>query len=208
MRKKTVLIVVVILALGLIGTGLSTLYQRNEYIRDPHYDPKSMGPPTGTIKVFYGFPLAWNGYSQIEFGFRISAPSTYWFSLAPLLLDAAFWFAISFFVSFITIKSARVLNLVAMIRAGVLGMKTSIILLVMSLLFIFIGIGLCLFAQSSTRYTALLLIDWKAIYLDVGLRLIGSGTVTLIATLSVMLWKPSNARVRQGDADTLDSREV
>jgi len=85
----------------------------------------------------------------------------------------------------------------------------------MSLLFIVIGVGLCLFAQSSAlestevaRPRVLWIVDWMTGYLDVGLRLIGSGTVTLIATLSVMLWKPSNVRVRQGYADAPNSHEV
>ena len=69
----------------------------------------------------------------------------------------------------------------AIARAGVLGMKTSIMLLVMSLFFIVIGVGLCLVARP---------------YLDLGLRLSGSGTIALIATLSVMLWKPSNVTTR------------
>jgi hypothetical protein len=199
MRKKTVLIALVILALGLVGTGLSALYTRNEYIGEP---------PVVTFKKSYGFPLVWHGYSLIYKGWiPYGFPSEYWFSLESLLLDAAFWFVISFFVSFVALKSARALNLVARIRAGVLGMKTSIILLAMSLLFIVIGVGLCLFAQTGTAQA------WfgyviRARYFDLGLRLIGSGTATLIATLSVMLWKPSNVRVRQGYADAPNSHEV
>ena len=210
MRKKTVLIALVILAFGLVGTGLSTLYKQNEGIVIT-----LMG---FTREVSYGFPFGWYGYSFTVTGIPDYhwglPPLSYWFSLESLLLDVAFWFVISFFVSFVALKSARALNLVARIRAGVLGMKTSIILLVMSLLFIVIGVGLCLVAQSSAlestevRWYIIPSVDWMAGYLDVGLRLIGSGTVTLIATLSVMLWKPSNPRVRQGDAGILDSREV
>jgi hypothetical protein len=204
MRKKTVLIALVILALGLVGTGLSTLYTRYEGTREP-YIIKSSGLPITTFKVSYGFPLVWHGYSLIYKGWiPWGFPSEYWFSLESLLLDAAFWFAISFFGSFVAIKSARALNLVATARAGVLnllaiaracvlGMKTSIILLVMSVFFIVIGVGLCLVARP---------------YLELGLRLIGSGTFTLIATLSVMVWKPTNVRLRHGYADAPDSREV
>jgi len=210
MRKKTVLIALVILAFGLVGTGLSTLYKQNEGIVIT-----LMG---FTREVSYGFPFGWYGYSFTVTGIPDYhwglPPLSYWFSLESLLLDVAFWFVISFFVSFVALKSARALNLVARIRAGVLGMKTSIILLVMSLLFIVIGVGLCLVAQSSAlestevRWYIIPSVDWMAGYLDVGLRLIGSGTVTLIATLSVMLWKPSNVRVRQGYADAPNSHEV
>jgi len=200
MRKKSALIVLVILAFGLVGTGLSALYQRNEYIREPYYDPKSSGPPIGTIKVSCGFPLGWYGYSEVSAFWEFSTEN-YWFSLGSLLLDAAFWFAVSFFVSLAAIKSARALNLVAIARACVVGMKTSIILLVMSLLFIVIGVGLCFVAQTSGFGRTLG-------HLDVGLRLIGSGTFTLIATISVMLWKPSSVRVRPKYADTPNFREV
>jgi hypothetical protein len=174
MRKKSVLIVLVILALGLVGIGLSTLYTQYGYTGDFS---------KGTFKVSYGFPLVWYGYSVTTGRMPFFGPEVYWFSLGSLFLDAAFWFAISFFVSFVAIKSARALNLVAIARVGVLGMKTSIMLLVMSLFFIVIGVGLCLVAQTSGFGRTLG-------YLDVGLRLIGSGTVILIATFSVMLWKP------------------
>ena len=204
MRKKTALIVVVILAFGLVGTGLSALYKQNEGIVIT-----LMG---FTRKESYGFPLGWYGYSFAVTGIPHKGywglpPLSYWFSLESLLLDVAFWFAVSFFVSFAAIKSARALNLVARIRAGVLGMKTSIILLAMSLLFIVIGVGLCLFAQTGTAQAWF---DYviRARYFDLGLRLIGSGTATLIATLSVMVWKPSNVRVRQGYADDPNSHEV
>jgi len=187
MRKKSVLIALAILALGLIGTGLSTLYKQNEYIGEP---------PVVTFKESYGFPLGWQGYSFTETGIPYNnyweiphSPRVYWFSLESLLLDAAFWFAISFFVSFTAIKSARALNLVGIARASALGMKTSIMLLVMSLFFIVIGVGLCLVAQASG-------FDRMSGYLDVGLRLIGSGTVSLIAILSMILWKPSSVSVR------------
>jgi hypothetical protein len=179
MRTKSALIVLAVLALGLVGIGLSTLYTQNEY----------SASITGTIekdvsKVSHGFPLGWYGYTQ-TYSWNKSysghwgpppfvATKISWFSLESLLLDVSFWFAISFFASLTAIRSARTLNLVAIARACVLGMKTSLMLLVMSLFFMVVGVGLCLVAQP---------------YLDVGLRLIGSGTIVLIATFSVMLWK-------------------
>ena len=109
MRKKSVLIALVILAFGLVGTGLSTLYKQNEQIAIT-----LMG---FTQKVSYGFPLGWYGYSFAVTGIPRNdywglPPLSYWFSLESLLLDVAFWFAISFFVSFVALKSARALNLV------------------------------------------------------------------------------------------------
>jgi hypothetical protein len=66
---------------------------------------------TATFKVSYGFPLGWYGHSHTE-GSAIPVngyPETYWFSLGSLLLDAAFWVAISFLVSFAAIKSVNTL---------------------------------------------------------------------------------------------------
>lgn len=102
MRKKTVLIVPVILALGLIGTILSTLYEKNEYL--------GQNSPFGVWKVSYGLPLAWRGYSYyiVTQGPR-SAPIANWFSLESLLLDGAFWFVISFFVSVAAMQLAKIL---------------------------------------------------------------------------------------------------
>lgn len=179
MRNKSALIALVILALGLVGASLSTLYEHDEY----------SGLLGGTFKASYGFPLSWHGYST-NYGVPmfnnnlqpVSSPVFYWFSLEAFLLDVAFWFGISFFVSLVAIKVARALNLVEMARAGVLGMKTSIMLLVMSLFFIVVGVGLSLVAQMSA-------FGGMSDYLNVGSRLIGSGTIALIATLSDMLWK-------------------
>jgi hypothetical protein len=101
MRKRTLLIALVILALGLIGTGLSALYQQNERIHIT-----TMG---FTRKVSYGFPLSWYGYSDTR-GIWVPFSMTNWFSLESLVLDAVFWFAISFFVSLGAIKSVNILH--------------------------------------------------------------------------------------------------
>jgi hypothetical protein len=102
MRKKTVLIALIILALGLIGTGFSALYEQGEFIVTNF--------PMGTRKVSYGFPLMWYGYSYAVVMFPVSTPRLYWFSLESLLLDAAFWFAISFVVCIATMKSVNMLH--------------------------------------------------------------------------------------------------
>jgi hypothetical protein len=101
LRKKSVLIVLVILAIGLVGTGLSAFYMQNEYSADTTVTKF-------TDKISHGFPLGWYGHSDTWGGIPFSA--TYWFSLESLLLDAAFWVAISFFVSFGAIKSVNRLH--------------------------------------------------------------------------------------------------
>lgn len=102
MRKNTVLIVLAILALGLIGTGFSALYEQGEFIVDSF--------PMGTIKVSYGFPLVWYGYSYAEVMIPVSTPRSYWFSLESFLLDIAFWVTISFLVWVATMKSVSMLR--------------------------------------------------------------------------------------------------
>ena len=102
MRKRTLLVALTILALGLIGTGLSALYERDEFILTNF--------PMGTRKISYGFPLGWQGYSIVEVGIPDATPEIHWFSLGSLLLDAAFWFAISFFVYIAELKSVNMLH--------------------------------------------------------------------------------------------------
>ena len=107
-KRTVILVVLVTLALGLIGTSLSTLYEQNEwtelYI---------------ILKVSYGFPMAWHGYSQnysqnysqFQLGPPplVNPPKIYWLSLGSLLLDVAFWFAISFCLCIPTITSMKIL---------------------------------------------------------------------------------------------------
>jgi hypothetical protein len=106
MRKRTLLIALAVIALGLIGTELSTLYKQNEYIGigGPLHNP------LGTIKTSYGFPLGYYGYSIDEYDLRIHGPQIYWFSLGSLLLDAAFWFAISSIGCISIIKSMNIFH--------------------------------------------------------------------------------------------------
>jgi len=106
MRNKSVLIILVILSIGLIGTGLSALYTQKGYT------DFTLGM-TITLKTSYGFPLSWHGYSQTSGDVIPVKPLPSfdnWFSLESLLLDAALWFAISFFVTFATIKSVNMLH--------------------------------------------------------------------------------------------------
>jgi len=105
MRNRSVLFVLVILAMGLIGTGLSTLYTQR--------DDTGVHGLLVVTKVSCGFPIGWYGYSLIS-GDVLRAlppsPSFYWFSLESFLLDFALWFAVSFFVTFTTLKSVNMLH--------------------------------------------------------------------------------------------------
>ena len=54
-KGTAILVALIILAFGVIGTGLSAFREQNELIVD--------GWPMSTLKVAYGFPLGWYGYS-------------------------------------------------------------------------------------------------------------------------------------------------
>jgi hypothetical protein len=89
-KKRTVILIALMtLALGLIGTGFSTLYEQDVFILPENQE-------TITSKVSYGFPLAWHGYSITEPNFPppimpgATYNPTYWFSLESL-----FWMVCS-----------------------------------------------------------------------------------------------------------------
>jgi len=97
MRKRTLLVAMAILALGLIGLSLSAQYQQpNELILKPLW----------TVKTSYGFPLSWYGYSEQIVS--LDGKSIYWYSVESLLIDSVVWFAISFFVCVATFKSVNI----------------------------------------------------------------------------------------------------
>jgi len=111
-KRTSILIALAILTLGLVGISLSTLYEQ--------YESEFLGTnfPLGLWKTSYGygFPLGWYGYSftfitgmQVPIGPVPAPPKVYWFSLESLLLDAAFWFAISFSVCVASTKSVEIL---------------------------------------------------------------------------------------------------
>ena len=111
-KRTAILIALAILILGLVGTGLSTLYEQNEQVY------LGTNFPLGLWKISHGngFPLWWYGYSftfimgnQEPFGPVPAPPMVYWFSLESLVLDAAFWFAISFFVCVASTKSVEII---------------------------------------------------------------------------------------------------
>ena len=74
----------------------------------------------GVFKVSHGFPLGWYGYSQIFVGIPAFSPlpEIYWFSLVSLLLDAAFWIALSFFVAQGLIAIMKSVNILHKTRAS------------------------------------------------------------------------------------------
>lgn len=105
-KGTAVLVALVILAFGLTGTGFSGLYVQNQFV---------IVANTGIVKASYGFPLSWHGYLQ-NYSLQlhphwgdVNPPKVYWLSLGSLLLDAAFWFAISFFACVATMKSVKIL---------------------------------------------------------------------------------------------------
>jgi hypothetical protein len=103
MRKRIVLIVLTILGLGLVATGLSSLYRQDEYT--------NFTGRLATYKVFYGFPVGWYGYSELVGGAPILNPIyVYWYSALSFLLDIAFWIAISSIGCFVILRSVSRLD--------------------------------------------------------------------------------------------------
>jgi len=86
MRKRMLLVALAIIGLGMIATGLSTLYRYRGY---------SGELPVVTFTESRGFPMGWYGYSQIVEMMPTLHPQVYWYSVGSLLLDAVFWIAIS-----------------------------------------------------------------------------------------------------------------
>jgi len=99
MRKKIVLIALVILAFGLIGTSLSSLCEnQNEMIEVRPFAPNHW--------VSFGFPVSWHGYREQIYP-EVERFRFYWFSLGSFLVNTVFWIAVStlgYFVIAITIN--------------------------------------------------------------------------------------------------------
>jgi hypothetical protein len=112
MRKRALLIALAVIGLGLIGTGLSTLYQQQDWQTTEITNDKHME----TFKEYHGFPLSWYGYTQTRIWYLSHwnppyiPPKVYWFSLPSFLLDTAFWIAISSIGCIAIIKSMNVLH--------------------------------------------------------------------------------------------------
>jgi hypothetical protein len=101
-RKRTVLIVLTILGLGLVATGLSALYS--------HYEYEDIRVGQGMYWIYsYGYPLDWLWYSE-QVTWSFPGPKNYWFSVGYFLTDIAFWSATAFFVCYTLIRSVNTLH--------------------------------------------------------------------------------------------------
>jgi len=96
MRKRTLLIVLAIFVFGSVGTILSSFYF-------------SLYQDFVVYKTSYGFPIGWHGHDT-EGGHIGSWIDVDWFILESLLLDIAFWFAISLLAVVATIKAVNILH--------------------------------------------------------------------------------------------------
>jgi hypothetical protein len=142
-----------------------------------------MSKMTPSSVLWFSTKVAWYSVTYkgwIPWGF----PFGYWFSLESLILDAAFWFAISFFACLVTMKSVKILR--KTIASKIL---PSINVVVMYFLFSlsFLVAGLCL--SSVTQSINIGLgpppLDFEFLshpYLDLGLRLYGFGIFLVAAT--------------------------
>lgn len=99
MRKRTLLIALAVIALGLIFTGFSGLY--TVFQLEGNFW-------SGISRISYGFPLGW--YGHVRRGHPDGFLPVYWFSLESLLVDAAFWIAISSIGCLATIKSMNMFH--------------------------------------------------------------------------------------------------
>jgi hypothetical protein len=98
MKKRSFVIVLIILAFAVIGTVLSTLYT-SEY-RD-----------FVVHNISYGLPISWHGHELVGGpAYPGFVHEFYWFSLESFLLDIAFWFAISSLVVIATMKSVKMFH--------------------------------------------------------------------------------------------------
>jgi hypothetical protein len=97
LKKRTHLIVLTILVLGSVGTILSAFYL-------------SVYQDFVVYRTSYGFPFGWHGH--VISGGPVIEPfiDADWFSAESLLLDIAFWFAISTIMIITTIKSVSIVR--------------------------------------------------------------------------------------------------
>jgi hypothetical protein len=93
MKTRTTLIILVAVAVGLVITLVSGLYEQTLF-------PANLF--SGTSKTWGGFPFGWRGYSQTGHVYYVNPP--YWFSPAFFLVDVVFWFLISSAASFVALR--------------------------------------------------------------------------------------------------------
>jgi len=96
MKKITILIIIVTVAIGFGITLASGIYEQTLL-------PANLW--SGTIQTWGGFPLGWWGYSQVGHVYFVN-PS-HWFSSLSFMSDVVFWFLISSASAFTTLRLAR-----------------------------------------------------------------------------------------------------
>jgi hypothetical protein len=95
MKTRTILIILVAVAVGFAITLVSGLYTQTLF-------PANLW--SGTTKTWGGLPFGWWGYSQTGH-YYFNPP--HWFSPAFFLSDVVFWFLISSAVSFFALRFVR-----------------------------------------------------------------------------------------------------
>jgi len=102
MRTRILLIALAVLAVGLIGTSLSSLCEnQNEMIEVRPFAPNHW--------VSFGFPVSWYGYREQTYP-ELDGARFYWFSLGSFLVNTAFWIAISTLGYFVVAISINMLH--------------------------------------------------------------------------------------------------
>jgi hypothetical protein len=96
MKTRTILIILVAVAVGVAITLVSGLYEQTLF-------PANLW--SGTTKTWGGLPLGWWGYSQTGHVWGPNPP--HWFSSAFFVSDVVFWFLISSASAFVTLRFVR-----------------------------------------------------------------------------------------------------
>ena len=96
MKTRTILIILVAVAVGFAITLVSGLFKQTLFPANLY---------SGTTKTWGGFPFGWWGYSQTGHVYYVNPP--HWFSPAFFLSDVVFWFLISSAVSFVALRFVR-----------------------------------------------------------------------------------------------------
>jgi hypothetical protein len=96
MKKMTILIIIVAVAIGFGITLVSGIYEQ------------TLLPPnlwSGTTQIWGGLPFGWWGYSQVGHVYFVNPP--HWFSSLSFVSDVVFWFLISSALAFTTHRLVR-----------------------------------------------------------------------------------------------------
>ncbi len=96
MKTRTIVIILVAVAVGFGITLVSGLYEQSLL-------PSNL--VSGTTKTWGGFPFGWWGYSQVGHVYFFNPP--HWFSLASFATDVIFWFLISSASALVALRFIR-----------------------------------------------------------------------------------------------------